>query len=400
MMKRILLALLPLAALAAPPRVEVGDPVLVVEGPASEHRWGRYQFPKIWRGAGGEVIVFVHVEADAAESYGKPEATFVSTDGGVSWRLGPNAAQRAYGPVLPNGDRLQTATTAPLPVDVARLPKPVGQLRSYANDFTFYRLADLPEEMRLIFFNRFPAGGKSWQRESTELTGPGVLRIVLRGNLPRIWWGDLRVARDRSLVAVISPDSQESSGSIKGTVTCYRSTDSGHNWPFQGRIGYEFDPAADQKGAGRDGYSEPALEVLKDGSLLTVLRTTDGNGVGPMYYSRSKDLGRTWTRPKAFAPTGVMPRLLLLGNGTLVLTSGRPGVDLRFSFDGRGEHWTEPRPLVPADASKPQADSCGYTDLLALDRDTFLMVYTWFKRPGADGLPHKSVLVRRVTVTR
>jgi len=75
-------------------------------------------------------------------------------------------------------------------------------------------------------------------------------------------------------------------------------------------------------------------------------------------------------------------------------------VDLRFSFDGRGRHWTEPRALVPADPARPQADSCGYTDLLALDRDTFLVVYSWFNRPGADGLPHKAVLARRVTVTR
>ncbi len=140
--------------------------------------------------------------------------------------------------------------------------------------------------------------------------------------------------------------------------------------------------------------------MLKDGSLFVALRTTDGHGVGPMYFARSSDLGRTWSKAKPFTPTGVMPRLLLLGNGTLVMSSGRPGVDLRFSFDGHGKRWTEPRKLVPADESKPQADSCGYTDLLALDNDTFLLVYSWFKRPGADGLPHKSVLVRRVTVKR
>ncbi len=56
--------------------------------------------------------------------------------------------------------------------------------------------------------------------------------------------------------------------------------------------------------------------------------------------------------------------------------------------------------LVPADAANPQADSCGYTDLLPLDGNTFLLVYTWFNRPGADGRPRKSVLTRRITVTR
>ena len=38
--------------------------------------------------------------------------------------------------------------------------------------------------------------------------------------------------------------------------------------------------------------------------------------------------------------------------------------------------------------------------LLAIDRNTFLLIYSWFNRPGADGFPHKSVLVRRITVTR
>lgn len=399
-MRRLLLALLPLAALAGPPRVDIGDPVLVVEGPATARRWGPYQFPRIWQDAAGNAVVFVHVEADAVESYGKPLQAFVSMDGGASWRSDPKAADRAYGLRLPGGDYLQSATTAPLPVDVTRLPKPAGQLRAYGDAYTFYRLADLSDEMRLIFFNRFPTGGTSWRRESTALTDPDGLRGVVRGTLPRIWWGDMRIARDGSLLAVVYPAYQEATGPLYMQAACYRSTDKGHNWRLQGRIPYRFDGTADPRGAERNGYSEPALEILKDGSLFVVLRTTDALGIGPMYSSRSNDLGRTWTTPRAFTPTGVMPRLLLLGNGTLVMTSGRPGVDLRFSFDGRGEHWSEPRRLVPADASKPQADSCGYTDLLPLDRDTFLLVYTWFNRPGADGRPHKAVLTRRITVAR
>jgi hypothetical protein len=45
-----------------------------------------------------------------------------------------------------------------------------------------------------------------------------------------------------------------------------------------------------------------------------------------------------------------------------------------------------------------QADSCGYTSLIALDDDSFLIAYSWFKRPAADGTPRKAVLVRHVTV--
>lgn len=392
--------LFPSAAKAAPPQVRMGEPVLIVEGPAEERRWGRYQFPRLYRGAAGEVIAFVHVEPDMVESYGKPPAAYVSTDEGASWKVDPEAASRPYGFRLANGDYLQSVTTAALEVDEKLLPDPVASQLVYADGYKFYRLADLSEEMRLIFFDRFPMGGTSWQRESTRLTDQGGLRGVVRGRLPRIWWGDMRTAKDGSLVAVVYPSYQQTREKLYCQSACYRSTDNGRHWQLQGRIPYRFDRKADPRGAERGGYFEPALEILADGSLFVALRTTDSLGLGPMYCSRSQDLGHTWTRPRAFTPTGVMPRLLRLGNGTLVMTSGRPGVDLRFSFDGRGRHWTEPRTLVPADPAKPQADSCGYTDLLALDGDNFLLVYSWFKRPGMDGQTHKAILVRRITVTR
>ena len=106
-------------------------------------------------------------------------------------------------------------------------------------------------------------------------------------------------------------------------------------------------------------FTEPALELLPDGSLFAVLRTTDGNGVGPLFKTRSTDQGRTWVKPEPFTETGVLPRLLQLTNGDLVLSSGRPGVDLRFSIDN-GQTWSPATTLVPIpDPPKIQADSCG-----------------------------------------
>ena len=46
------------------------------------------------------------------------------------------------------------------------------------------------------------------------------------------------------------------------------------------------------------------------------------------------------------APNGVLPRLLRLNNGMLVLSSGRPGVQLRFSVSGLGDDWSEPVDLL------------------------------------------------------
>jgi hypothetical protein len=99
------------------------------------------------------------------------------------------------------------------------------------------------------------------------------------------------------------------------------------------------------------------------------------------------------------APNGVLPRLLRLGNGMLVLSSGRPGVQLRVSMSGLGDDWSEPLDLLPPTSDKLDVDSCGYTGLVALDRDAFLIVYSWFQKPDADGLPRKAILSRRIRLT-
>ena len=78
--------------------------------------------------------------------------------------------------------------------------------------------------------------------------------------------------------------------------------------------------------------------------------------------------------------------------------TARPGVDLRFSFDGRGERWTEPYTLVKVTSSKLNADSCGYTSLHALDAHSFLIAYSWFRRPGTDDREHKAILIRHIEV--
>ncbi len=380
-----------------PLRVDLSPASVLVEGPAGERRWGRYQFPTMHRMADGRLIVFVHVEADSATAYGSPKKTFVSADDGYSWKEDPTAAEEAYGLRLRNGDWFRIETPPSLDAASLQLPQRGGTFTSYRSEFSLYRMRDLARDLRLIFFKRF-TGGK-WTEETSELNDPTALRYQVEKRFPRIWWGDLRTARDGSLLAVTYPTFLDQQP-YKFASSAWRSADLGRTWQLQGRIPYQPDPAADPKADARDGFTEPAFEILADGSLYAVLRTTDGNGLGPMYHTRSRDLGRTWTKPAVFAPTGVLPRLLRLDNGVLVLASGRPGVQLRFSPSGTGNDWSEPWDLLPADAAKPQADSCGYTDLVALDRDSFLIVYSWFQKPDADGVPRKAILARRVRVAR
>ena len=378
-------------------RADMAHPALVIEGPSEERRWGRYQFPTVHRMADGRLISFVHVEADSAESYGLPRRTLVSSDDGLVWREDSEAAMLAYGLKLPGGDHLVIDTPSAIPVEELKFPASAGSFSSYRQSFSLYRWLELLPDLRRIFFRRFTKG--AWLQESAIIDDPRGMRYAVGGRFPRIWWGDMEALPDGSLVAVTYPNILDQGPRFHFTAACWRSTDRGHTWLLRGRIPFAPDEQADPKANERDGFTEPAFTRLRDGSLYCVLRTTDGNGVGPMYRTRSTDGGRTWSRPAVMAPNGVMPRLLRLGNGMLVLTSGRPGVQLRISKSGLGDDWSEPVDVLPPTSDKLDVDSCGYTGLVALDRDTFLIVYSWFQKPDAGGRPRKAVLSRRIRLT-
>ena len=272
-----------------PYRVDMTAPALVIEGPAEERRWGRYQFPTLHRMADGRLISFVHVQADSAESYGMPRRALVSSDDGFGWREDTAAAKLAYGLRLPRGDYLVIDTPASIPVESLKLPASAGTLSSYGQSFSLYRWSELLPDLRRIFFQRFIKG--AWVQESAVIDDSSGMRYAVGGRFPRIWWGDMEALADGSLVAVTYPSILDQGPRFHFTAACWRSTDGGHTWRLQGRIPFAPDVQADPKADDRDGFTEPAFTRLRDGSLYCVLRTTDGSGVGPMYRTRSLDGG-------------------------------------------------------------------------------------------------------------
>ncbi|MBP6963557.1 MAG: exo-alpha-sialidase [Armatimonadetes bacterium] len=369
-----------------------------------EYGWGWYQFPSIGEWADGTLCLTYSAAPDAAESYGTPRPMMTSHDRGKTWT--PHTGKWGVsGLLLPNGDRIGVLTPKPYKVADLHLPEPVGVLSSnYGNQkHVMYRVTDLPAKLQTIRIRRLKKGVENAFTEHAVVDDPQSLRYSLRDVFPIIWWGDLHLASDGSILAGIYPGYRLlGDGTIdpKGNVFFYRSTDDGRSWKLQGRILYQPDPKADPVGDKRGGFTEPTFEILADGSLLCVMRTTDGAGIGPMYSSRSKDMGKTWSKPKAFAPNGVLPKLLRLDNGVLVLASGRPGVQVRFCTDGNGQQWTDPFDLVPVTSDNVSADTCGYTSLLATGPDSFLIAYSHFKHQTSDGQLRKAILLREITVRR
>lgn len=381
--------------------VRVSEPMIVAVATRPE-KWGFFQFPTLTRWTDGTVAASWGMAADSIVSYGSnASGDAISKDGGKTWTW--LAGEKGIsGFLLPNGDRIQVVTPKAIKTSELRLPSPVGMANENYSKVKqpLYRHSELPSEVQGVCLSRLTKGSTAWISERAALDDPQALRYSLNDLFPIVWWGDMQLASDGSIIAGIYPGYRlrdDGTTDPKGGVFFYRSTDSGRSWKIQGRIPYQPDLAADPKGAERMGFTEPAYEILADGTFLCVMRTTDGLGIGPMYASRSSDLGKTWCKPEVIAPFGVLPRLLKLENGVIALSSGRPGVQLRLTTDGKV--WSEALEMLPHETEKEKSQiSCGYTSLLASGPDRFLIIYSCFRHLNEQNEIRKAIKVREVVV--
>jgi hypothetical protein len=404
----------------------LNDPIIVAQAPVDLDRagcaWGRWQFPYLRRMRDGRLHVSLSVEPDSAESYGKPMAHASSGDAGRTWRPEPLQVghEAEDGVLLPNGDRLQPVQRRARRAEEFDLPDSVcDYVCCWGYPRSLYRAEDLPPELNEWRFRRLSVGQSEWVEEVADMRIPDQLRCVsqedARGRTPAdgaieqvrkgplptpFLWGKLRVAPDQSLWAdPYIVRLQE--GRPRYAPVFVQSLDYGHTWSFLGEIHYEGDPDADPLADKREGFTEPDYNFRPDGSAICLMRTSDGNGHGPLYLARSTDGARTWSRPKAFDRAfdgGKMPQLLTLDNGVTLASygqSGGPGyIAVRATTDPAGLDW---QPPVHAHFSPPAPggwNSCGHTEMVALDRNRALIVYSDFNYRDAQGRPRKTILVR------
>jgi hypothetical protein len=382
-------------------KVRVGEPTVVAVATRPE-KWGFFQFPNLARWTDGTVAASWGMAADSIVSYGSSASgDAISKDGGKTWT--PLSGEKGIsGFLLPNGDRIRVLTPKAIKTAELHLPNPVGGANENYSKVKqpLFRHSELPPEVQGVCLSRLAKGSTAWLSERAALDDPQALRYSLSDLFPIVWWGDMHLASDGSIIAGIYPGYRlrdDGTTDPKGGVFFYRSADAGHSWQIQGRIPYQPDLSADPRGMERMGFTEPAYEILADGTFLCVMRTTDGLGIGPMYASRSSDLGKTWSKPEVIAPFGVLPRLLKLESGVIVLSSGRPGVQLRFTTDGKV--WSEALEMLPHGSEKEKDQiSCGYTSLLASGPDRFLIIYSDFRHLNEQKEIRKAIKVREVIV--
>jgi hypothetical protein len=392
--------------------IRLGQPNIIIVADKPQP-WGFYQFPTISRLTNGNLHAEWAMHPDDIHSYGTPAVgSKVSADGAKTWHEEMPDSALIAGYKLANGDMLRVVDPKPVKVSDLKMPPAIGitNFKYRKTNFTFYRLNDMPSGVNGIFINRLAKNQTKWKLEQAKLTDPKAVRYSSRGLVPVVWWGDIHTMKDGSLLAGVYPGYYlKDNGDIDKQmgVVFHRSTDNGHSWKIQGRIPFQADRSIDSMATDRIGFTEPTYEVLADGSLLCVIRSADGDGVtngvgnGPMYASRSTDMGLTWTKPVVIAAAGALPRMLHLKNGITVLTSGRPGVQLRFTKTGLNDSWTDACEMLPYESESTQLPylvSCGYTGLLATGPNRFLMIYSDFKHKTAAGEERKAIKIREIIV--
>ncbi|MCX5658503.1 MAG: sialidase family protein [Planctomycetota bacterium] len=392
--------------------LKLGAPVVVAQASPDVKGWGPYQFPRVERLADGSIHVAYHVEADSAKAYGLAMGHAISRDEGQSWAAVADLPSPG-GILLPNGERLLADSSKSLPVDGLALPKPLASIHASYVDYDYYPPDAIPPgQPRAWPFLRWTQA-HGWRQEHAAVTfkrGSDV-RFVTENVLvcPFFEQDRIRLAPDGTLLATLYcvPDFARRHRVVRPFLTVLLSSaDGGRTWQEVGAIPYVGDPDADPFFDARDGFSEPEFNLMPDGSILAFLRTSDGNGNGPMYAARSRDRGATWSRPRLFDDRGVWPQLLTLGSGVTLAAYGRPGLFVRATRDQGGDlagdptdhaNWS-PRVTVREPSSMEAPNTCSYSDLLPLGPRRALLIYSDFLFPNANGTPCKTMIARTIDV--
>jgi len=185
-----------------------------------------------------------------------------------------------------------------------------------------------------------------------------------------------------------------------------RSTDNGYTWDFLSEIVLRVE---DSRYTWSDhpftGINESDLLFLDNGDILCLYRTDglllDGKLAhpttffcGPMFKTVSNDGGRTWSKSVPFGSLGILPKFIKMDKCTL-LNYGRPGVCVRFSEDEKAEIWSDEYRI---ELSGGDERTCANSEMIALDGNTAMLIYSDFDYPDENGCPRKSILTRKIHV--
>ena len=355
-------------------KVTLSAPVLV--GRSKEYFW----YPQIKRLPNGDLVAIIRLGGDTVTA--DDAVAMWSRDGGLTWSSPRRFAGQSWSQLfLPSGDLLL------LPFHLYRRP-------DYTNREYVAGVATLiPRGRSEIRQIKDGAKVTGWPRPEGA-TYRGDPEAERRLGLSSFCFDGqpLRLKDGRYLTTLYGTFE----GPKRFSIVTAESED-GLNWKVRSTIADE-----NCKLEGREGPGETTLCRLKDGPLMCVFRRNGGgSGISaflPYGQTWSQDEGKTWSEPIAMTDArSVEPRHLVLEDGTVVLSGGRPGLHLWFNIDGTGKAWQsidtlkhhnayQPKePIQPMERNDVDVDvehgkyyasrTSAYTEVIVLDDTNLVYIY-------------------------
>ncbi|MEO8854441.1 MAG: sialidase family protein [Ginsengibacter sp.] len=229
----------------------------------------------------------------------------------------------------------------------------------------YFTYPDSPTQERMVYWTSGDEG-KSWVKHNGIVNASENKQFKTTDGI----WGSIlfhrgmKVMDDGSIRGVMYGHYD---GDEKYRVVWAKSNDNCATWQIVSTIAAGF-PVDSSNHA--EGYCEPTFAKTHDGSILCVMRI---GSYLPLYQSRSYDNGTTWSKPVVLPGlTGkslesVDPNLVLMKNGILALTYGRPGTRIAFSDDGCGYHWDFSMDTYTKETT-------GYSGIVETGKDSLLLI--------------------------
>ncbi len=374
--------------------VKIHEPVVVAQSEEVSRKgaipWGGYQFPNVMRAFQDNIAVSFHMGADSIVPGASYSRVFLSRNGGESFAPVPAGFDLGVKqPALPDGTTVQARSRGAVDPKTVPLPaEPDATKIFWGRTIKCYLSTHFGDD-----WNKF-AFAVNGQTKLYDIQMPdNYIRYIDEGVFAMPGYMSSHISPDGNFWGVCYQFFlDDADGKVRFQPFFVVSEDSGETFTFRSTIPYRPDPSADSHYATRDGFSEPQIAFLPNGNVICLMRTQDYNGNGPMYYAVSMDNGYTWTEPKVFSKLGVLPQLVTLNSGVTLATYGRPGVFLRTTSDPNGLQWEEEITILDHEYT------CAYTSMLAISDTEVLLAYSDFIYPDAEGVPHKTVLVRKIEI--
>ena len=389
--------------------LEVGEPVVVTQGPVGDDKWGHYQFPGLAYTLDGNILATWNYTSDTIDDYLNPIRKKVSTDGGLTWSDDESLCSVPDKFQMSNGKYFAGFRSANAHVATWQNDYEPAITWGTNNGYKLFFAEDLPKnDDTTVWGSEYdPATDTTEEFECTinwphaaitEYPGGKIYPMTQMFSLSQ----DTIITIDGVMYLAMYFYGFNSYANVREkavtdyckrySVYIFTSEDNGRTWNFLSQI-------LPIRSQGPEGFCEPCLNVMPDGSVMMLMRSggpTTGDVGYPCYQVISTDKCQTWGAIKEFDKIGVLPQMITLDCGVSIATYGRPYMRIRATADPTGKKWQAAQTVDLA--SGENQTSCYYTDLLALDDTHALWIYSDFKYPNADGVPVKSIIVRVITV--